>query len=113
MLKDRTIGQKLGSVMFAGLMVLTAGAAVAAAPASATACSTTLHRENAPLAPDPFRASASCSDIDYDDKVRAKLDRNNYPDVHSVWFSTEDTTRYTDWRTCLAGCDADYEVGRR
>lgn len=113
MLRNMAIAQKLGSVMITGLMVFSAGAAVAAAPASASSCSSHLDVADAPFAPDPHRAGASCSDLSSNHKARAKLDRNNTVDVYSVWFSTENTTRYTVWRTCLTGCDDDYQVSRR
>ncbi|GHH76458.1 hypothetical protein [Promicromonospora soli] len=113
MLKNRTIAQKLGSVMFAGLMVLTAGVTMAAAPASATSCSSHLDREDRPNALDGFRAGASCSDINGNHKVRAQLIRDGGTDNESSWFTTENKTYHTVWTTCYLGCDDDYEVGTR
>ncbi|WP_454860194.1 hypothetical protein [Promicromonospora soli] len=45
--------------MFAGLMVLTAGVTMAAAPASATDCSTWINHDEINNAPDLHRAGAS------------------------------------------------------
>lgn len=114
MLKNKAMAQKLGSAMFAGLMVLTAGVAMASVPASATtSCSSDLHKRVNDFFPDEFRASATCSNIDSDEKARAKLDRNNGPDWHSDWFTTENKRYYTGWATCYAGCDDDYLITSR
>jgi hypothetical protein len=104
-LKNRAIAQKLGSVMFASLMVLTAGVAVGAAPASATSCDSTLHRDGI-----KFRASATCGDIDGDHTVRAWLIRVNEPDYFSSWFRVENTRHYTNWVTCPSGCDDGIQI---
>lgn len=109
MLKNRTITRKLGAVVVTALMALTAGA-VAAAPAAASNCSSALHKKVVDLGRDHFRASATCSSISGDHKVRAKLIRDGGPDYHSSWFTTENKRYYTSWYTCYAGCRAGYEV---
>ncbi|GHH76461.1 hypothetical protein GCM10017772_35180 [Promicromonospora soli] len=110
MLKNRTIAEKLGSVMFAGLMVLTAGVAVGAAPASAaTSCNAWLaEKEVAGL--NQFRAAAVCTDIDSNVRVRVVLDRESASDYYSPWITIENKAYYTDWATCPAGCDASLQV---
>jgi hypothetical protein len=102
-LKNRTVTQKLGSVMFAGLMVLTAGVTMAAAPASASNCTTTL-AEREIAGPNEFQAGASCANIDDGYKARVGLDREVGPDYFTPWFTTENTAHFTGWHTCLAGC---------
>jgi hypothetical protein len=110
-IKKKAIAQKLGSVMFAGLMVLTAGVAVAAGPASAaTDCNSWRNQEVINNAPDKFRAGAACTEIASDRKVRAQLNMNNAPDKYSSYFTTENKSYYTSWTTCLSGCTHGYQV---
>ncbi|MEU4387708.1 hypothetical protein [Promicromonospora sp. NPDC023805] len=110
MLKNKAIAQKLGSAMFAGLMVLTAGAAMAAAPASATTCTAWKGTTVINNAPDEYRASASCTEISADRKVEAQLNRNNQTDRFSDYFTTENKTYRTGWVECFWGCSAEYNV---
>jgi hypothetical protein len=102
-LKNKAIAQKLGSVMFAGLMVLTAGVAMAAAPASATSCNSWLNEKEV-TGLNQFQAGAQCSDIDGDRKVRAQLVRDGGPDYFSSYFTTENKAYRTSYYTCYAGC---------
>jgi hypothetical protein len=111
-LKNRTIAQKLGSVMFAGLMVLTAGVAVAAAPASATSCNSWLNHKVISLAPDQYQVGVQCSDIDGDRKVRGHLNRTSDTDKYTSYFTTEDKAYRTDYYVCLAGCTDEWEEAR-
>jgi hypothetical protein len=108
--KNSTITRKLGAVVVASLMVLTAGVATAA-PAAATTCSSSLHHKDIRFDLDQFRASATCSHISANRKVRAKLERSGGPDYHSQWFTALNTRYYTNWYTCYAGCTSGYEVG--
>ena len=113
MLKDRTFAQKLGSVVFAGLMVLTAGVAVAAAPASAeTRCGDWLERDER-VGLDDFRAGAQCAEIDSNEKVRAHLVKVDAVDSYSSWFTTEYKSYYTNWQHCWAGCSASRQISPR
>ncbi len=112
-IKNRTVAQKVGSVMFAGLMAVSAGVSVAAAPAFATTCSSDKERDEVPLDLDKFRATASCSTINASHKVRAKLIRDGGPDYESSWFTTENKTYRTSWVTCYAGCSDSYEIANR
>lgn len=111
-LKNRTIAQKLGSVMFAGLMVLTAGVAVAATSASATDCNAWKGSKVIDNAPDHYRASAACTEISADRKVEAQLNRKGQGDIFSDYFTTENKTYRTSWNNCLFGCSAEYNVAR-
>lgn len=113
MLKNRTIAQKLGSVMFAALMVLTAGVAVASTSASAdTRCGDWLQRDEK-LGLDDFRAGANCAEIDSDERVRAHLVKVDAVDDYSSWFTTEYKSYYTAWQSCWAGCSASRNVSPR
>lgn len=107
MLKNRAIAQKFGSVMFAGLMVLTAGVATAAPASAATDCNTwSAKREVAGQT--QFRADALCTDIDSNARVRLVLVREPFPDSYT-WL-IEDTAYSTGWVTCPSVCDAFLQV---
>ena len=113
MLKNTEIARKLGSVMIAGLMVLTAGVAMAAAPASAdTRCGDWL-QEDERVGLNDFRAGANCAEIDSDEKVRAHLVKVDAVDDYSSWFTTEYKSYYTAWQSCWAGCSASRVVSPR
>jgi hypothetical protein len=111
-LKNKAIAQKLGSAMFAGLMVLTAGVAMAAGPASATDCTAWKGTDVVNNAPDLYRASASCTEISADRKVEAQLNRSGQTDRFSDYFTTENKTYRTGWNNCLFGCSAEYNVAK-
>ncbi|WP_454860192.1 hypothetical protein [Promicromonospora soli] len=99
-------------MMFAGLMVLTAGVTMAAAPASATSCNSWLNHKDIRLAPDEYQAGVECSDIDGDRKVRGQLNRNNATDKYTSYFTTEDKAYRTGWYQCLAGCTDEWHEAR-
>ncbi|GHH76455.1 hypothetical protein [Promicromonospora soli] len=113
MLKNRAIAQKLGSVMVAGLLVLSAGVAVAAAPASATSCNSWRGQKVNDHGLDSFRAGAACTEINSNHKVRAQLVRDAAKDKFSDYFTTENKSYYSVWVTCYAGCSDDYQVASR
>lgn len=112
-MKSKTSAKKFASIMISGLMVLTAGVAVASAPASAaTACNSRL-AENEQPGPNTFASRVACSTIDSDEKVRAKLEITGAPDIYSSWFTREDTVYGTLYVPCPLGCDDNYEITGR
>jgi hypothetical protein len=109
-LKNRAIAQKFGSVMFAGLMVLTAGVATAAPASAATDCHSWLNEREVD-GPNQFRAGASCTDIDGNSEMRVVLVRELLPDVYGPWV-IEGKTSSTDLVVCPAGCDVSLQFRR-
>lgn len=95
--------------MIAGLMAISAGVAVAAAPAFATSCDSWLNTDVNSGA-DAYQAGVSCRSIDSDHKVRAQLDRKSMPDVYSDYFTTENKAYRTDYVYCPFGCTDDYQI---
>src|SRR3954470_4928874 len=78
-----------------------------AAPANAVYASCGAWRETQDvLGPDKYRAVVTCSRIDSDTKVRAKLVRAAGPDYESDWMTQEHATVATRWWTCYSGCYA-------
>lgn len=65
------------------------------------------------IGPNKFRAAVTCSRIDSDTKVRAKLVRDAGPDYESSWMTAEHATVRTGYWTCYSGCYATYEVAKR
>jgi hypothetical protein len=62
---------------------------------------------------DYYGASARCSWIGADTKVRAKLRVNYDYDSNSSWFTALNTTRSIGGRSCAFGCSADHERAYR
>jgi hypothetical protein len=107
-LKNMAIAQKLGSVMVAGLMVLTAGVAAAAPASAATTCHNWLEKREV-AGQNQVRAGAICTDMGSNDRVRLVLVRESLPNRYSPWL-IENTAYSTGWVTCPSVCDAFLEA---
>ena len=102
----RTIALIAGMTLASTLMI--------AAPANAVYAACGAWREEKDVfGPNKFRANVSCSRIDSDTKVRAKLVRDDGPDYYSSWTTVEYSTQSTSWWTCYSGCYATFEVAKR
>ena len=102
----KTIALVAGMTLTLTLMV--------AAPANAVYAACGAWREEKDVfGPNKFRANVSCSRIDSDTKVRAKLVRDDGPDYYSSWTTVEYSTQSTGWWTCYSGCYATFEVAKR
>jgi|tagenome__1003787_1003787.scaffolds.fasta_scaffold18512870_2 hypothetical protein len=85
-----------------------------AAPANAVYAACGAWREEKDvLGPNVYRAAVTCSRIDSDTKVRAKLVRTAGPDYESDWTTKEYATVHTGYWTCYSGCYATFEVAKR
>lgn len=100
------------AVLVAGLTL--ASTLLVAAPAGAVyaACGAWKEEKDV-LGPNVYRAVVTCSRIDSDTKVRAKLVRNNGPDYESGWITQEYEYARTGYWTCYSGCYATFEVAKR
>jgi hypothetical protein len=95
-----------------GLAVVSALAVAGATPAHAvTSCSSTLQKQVRDWAPDNYRAGASCSAIDANKRVRAKLTVGGSSDLYSSWFTARNTWYFTAWTAAGYSYSAGYEVG--
>ena len=103
---------KKTAALVAGLTL--ASTLLVAAPANAVYAACGAWREEKDvLGPNVYRANVTCSRIDSDTKVRAKLVRDAGPDYESGWITQEYEYGRTGWWTCYAGCHATFEVARR
>lgn len=99
------------SNLCAAALIVSGFGVVYAAPANAIGgnCSASL-QEDEVFGPNKFRARASCSSLQGDSKARAKLVRDGGPDYSGSYFTRLNTSYYTDWYTCYAGCRSAVEI---
>lgn len=109
--RGKTIRMVAAGLLTGGLLVV---GGLQSADAMADGCEHwKYHDQSNPLSFDYYGASARCSSIPADKKVRAKLRVNLDYDSNSSWFTVLNTTRSVGGRSCAFGCSADHEYGNR